>query len=97
MQENNIDRARRRTQLLLTAIKVNMRTMWPELAPYIQKKYKTFNKLDWRDFAQTLLESTYEEYRALDGYYLPPDEVHILQEELDEFAKIFPPWFEENF
>jgi len=95
--ENNVDKARRRTQLLLTSIKSSMEVMWASLTPYVQKKFKAFNKRDWRDFAQTLLEATYKEYQALDGYYLPPVEVHVLQEELDKFAEIFPAWFKENF
>lgn len=96
-EETSIERAQRRVQLLLTSIKANMHIMWPGLTSYVQAKFKALNTQDWRDFAQTILESTYEEYQALDGYYLPPDEVHVLQEELDKFAETFPPWFKENF
>lgn len=96
-KEINIEQIQKRVQLLLASIKVNMYTMWPKLSPVIQTKFKLFNKQDWRDFAQTLLEATYKEYAALDGYYLPPDAVHALQELLDDFAETFPSWFKENF
>lgn len=96
-EEDNLDKARRRVQLILTATKTSMEIMWPTLTSYVQEKFKLFDKQDWRDFAQTALETTYTEYQALDGYYLPPVEVHAIQEELDKFAEIFPPWFKENF
>ena len=95
--ENNIDKAHRRVDLLLQSVKANTIIVWEKLTPRMQDAFKVFDAQDWRDFAQTVLEKTYEEYTALDGYYLPPDEVHILQDGLDKFAEVFPLWFKENF
>jgi predicted phosphoadenosine phosphosulfate sulfurtransferase len=95
--ENNLDKARNRTQLLLRTVQVSFKAMWSSSSIIVQENFLKFSKQDWRDFAQTLLESMYPEYEALDRYYLPPIEVHILQDELDNFAETFPRWFKENF
>ena len=95
--ENNVDNPQKHIQAFLDKIKTDMIIGWDEFTPFMRKNFTRFNKQDWRDFAQTLLESTYEEYVALDGYYLAPSTVHIIQEELDKFATTFPSWFKENF
>ena len=97
LSKDNLDKARDRVQLCLRTVQANFKVMWNSMSEISQRSFLKFSKQDWRDFAQTLLEKMYPEYEALDGYYLPPAEVHILQDELDKFAKIFPQWFKENF
>jgi len=89
--------AQKRMKVLLKTIQKNMTQVWSRLTPYMQKQFTMFNKQDWRDFAQTMLETTYEEYQALGGNYLAPEIKHILQKGLDEFAERFPSWFKKNF
>jgi hypothetical protein len=97
LSKDNLDKAKNRAQLLLRTVQVSFRVMWSSLSSIAQENFLRFSKQDWRDFAQTLLEEMYPEYEVLNGYYLPPIEVHILQGELDNFAETFPQWFKENF
>jgi len=97
LPKDNLDSIRNRVQLLLGTTQASFKVMWNSMSEISQRSFLKFSKQDWRDFAQTLLEKMYPEYEALDGYYLSPVEVHILQDGLDKFAKIFPQWFKENF